>query len=287
MQRQTLDAIIVSSDYSILDFAVKNLLHLFVVCIFFHLLFEHRCFAHPQVPSKELAEIADASISESRLRAHIKFLSDDLLEGRGPGTRGDDLAMTYIQSQFQALGLEPAAGSGQWIQPVPLVGVTTKPPKQIVFDTPNGPLQLKKYDDYIMTSGQPNQAAGFAHVDLVFVGYGMQAPEFDWDDFKGVNVKGKVLLIMNNDPSNDPEKFAGKTRLYYGRWDYKYAKAAERGSVAETGSTGAAAEDELAASPKIRSRSKSLADSSRATSPARSFCTRGPREPAPLSAILI
>ena len=184
-----------------------------------------------QLPTKSQTAAAETAITDSRLRAHIKFLADDLLEGRGPGTRGDDLTMAYITAQFRVLGLKPAADDGGWIQSVPLVGVNTKPPRSIEFESTNQNLKLQNFDDYIMTSGQPSAATGFSQVDVVFVGYGMQAPEYDWDDFKGMDVKGKVLLMMNNDPANDPEIFAGRTRLYYGRWDYKYAKAAEMGAV--------------------------------------------------------
>ncbi len=184
-----------------------------------------------QLPSELQIKAGNQAITEARLRAHIKFLADDLLEGRGPGTRGDDLAMAYITAQFQAAGLKPAAGDGGWIQSVPLVGVNTKPPKNIEFKSEGGNLKLNNYQQYIMTSGQPAEANGFTDAEVVFVGYGMQAPEYQWDDFKDVDVKGKVLLVMNNDPSTNPELFAGRSRLYYGRWDYKYAKAAEMGAV--------------------------------------------------------
>ena len=182
-------------------------------------------------PSQQEQQAASDWITETRLNADIKFLSDDLLEGRGPGTRGDELGQRYIISQFEQIGLKPSAGSGQWVQKVPLVGVTTKSPKTISFRHGSGHLELEDYQDYIVTSGLPNAESGFQNAGIVFAGYGMQAPEYDWDDFKDVDVRGKVLLVMNNDPANDPEKFAGRTRLYYGRWDYKYAKAAEMGAA--------------------------------------------------------
>ena len=174
---------------------------------------------------------AEQEITETAMRAHIRFLSDDLLEGRGPGTRGDDLAMRYVATQFQSLGLKPAAANGGWIQPVPLVGVNSRPPTSLEFKSNSGSLRLKNYEQYIVGSGQPTETSEFTDAEVVFVGYGMQAPEFNWDDFKDVDVRGKVLLIMNNDPSADPNLFAGRTRLYYGRWDYKYAKAAEMGAA--------------------------------------------------------
>ncbi|MFK7766643.1 MAG: M28 family peptidase [Mariniblastus sp.] len=182
-------------------------------------------------PTKTQQQVAEDSILESRLRADVKFLADDLLEGRGPGTRGDLLGQKYISTQFQLLGFEPAGSAGSFIQKVPLVGVTTRPPANIQFVHGEQKLELKNSDDYIVTSGLPLEESKFSDAEVVFVGYGMQAPEYGWDDFKDVDVKGKVLLVMNNDPADDPAIFAGRTRLYYGRWDYKYAKAAEMGAV--------------------------------------------------------
>lgn len=184
-----------------------------------------------QLPREAEEKAAAAYITESKLRADIRFLADDLLEGRGPGTRGDKLAQRYIVSQFESLGLKPAAADGKWTQEVPLVGVTTKPPKQLTFSGSDSTIEFKNYDDYIVGSGQPVKQASIKDAEIVFVGYGIQAPEYQWDDFAGVDVKGKILLIMNNDPADDPKMFAGRTRLYYGRWDYKYEKAAEMGAI--------------------------------------------------------
>ena len=183
------------------------------------------------VPSPGQVRAADSAISDAALRGHIQFLADDLLEGRGPGTRGDELAMSYVRSQFKALGLKPAAGDDRWVQPVPLVGVNTRPPETVTFKTGGQSMTFKNYDQYIMSSGLANNEIKIDDAEIVFVGYGMQAPEYNWDDFKDVDVKGKVLLVMNNDPAGDPELFAGSKRLYYGRWDYKYAKAAEMGAI--------------------------------------------------------
>jgi hypothetical protein len=184
-------------------------------------------------PNAAHAAAADKGITESSLRADIKFLADDLLEGRGPGTRGDLLAQRYIESQFKIAGLQPAAPGGGWTQDVPLVGVTTKPPEKLTFQLTgkDQSLELANYEDYIVSCGTGVKVAKIDDAEVLFVGYGMQAPEYNWDDFKDVDVRGKVLLCMNNDPAGDPELFAGRTRLYYGRWDYKYAKAAELGAA--------------------------------------------------------
>ena len=183
------------------------------------------------LPSAAVVAAAEAGITEDSFRGHIQFLADDLLEGRGPGTRGDELAQRYIISQFRELGLQPAAGNGSWTQDVPLLGVTTRPPANMTFKTGEKSLELKNYEDYIVTCGTGAEETTITDAEVVFVGYGMQAPEFKWDDFKDVDVRGKLLLVMNNDPANNPELFAGRTRLYYGRWDYKYAKAAEMGAI--------------------------------------------------------
>jgi Zn-dependent M28 family amino/carboxypeptidase len=173
---------------------------------------------------------AAGEIDEPVLRSHIRFLAHDLLEGRGPGSRGDLLAQAYIATQFEGLGLVPAGENG-WLQPVPLVGVATRCPPVISFWKGRDSVELKYYDDYIATAGMPAEKTGFKDAEVVFVGYGMIAPEFGWNDYKGADLKGKVLLMMNNDPEGDPELFAGKRRLYYGRWDYKYAMAAQQGAA--------------------------------------------------------
>jgi Zn-dependent M28 family amino/carboxypeptidase len=178
-------------------------------------------------PSKSMIDSA-AMITESALRAHIRFLASDLLEGRGPGTRGDELAQLYIATQLQSFGLEPIGSNGSWLQPVPLVGTTSKAPDVLSINSGDKKLDLKYFADYIAVTGKPVQSVNLADREIVFVGYGIQAPEYDWDDFKDVNLEGKILLMMNNDPSSDPNLFAGKKRLYYGRWDYKYESAARQ-----------------------------------------------------------
>jgi Zn-dependent M28 family amino/carboxypeptidase len=175
---------------------------------------------------------AAESIRAETLRGHVQFLADDLLEGRGPGTRGDRLAQKYIATQMEAVGLKPGAPGGGWYQPVPLLGVTTHLPERMTFRHGARSLDLKYRDDFIGTAGVPEKAVQIQDAEIVFVGYGIVAPEFQWDDYKGADLKGKVLLMMNNDPSDDPDKFAGTTRLYYGRWDYKFESAARQGAVA-------------------------------------------------------
>ena len=174
---------------------------------------------------------AAATVQERQLRADIRFLSSDLLAGRGPATAGDELAQEYIASRFEAIGLEPAGDSGSWRQPFALVSVESRCPKTVVFTRGAQQVRLRFYEDFIAVSGVERDLARIDDAEVVFVGYGITAPEYGWDDFKGVDLRGKVLLVMNNDPETDPELFAGRRRLYYGRWDYKYEQAARRGAA--------------------------------------------------------
>jgi Zn-dependent M28 family amino/carboxypeptidase len=177
-----------------------------------------------------LERSASRTIEADNLRAHIAFLSSDLLEGRGPGTRGDALAQQYIATQFQLLGLKPVLPDGSYLQPFELVGMTGHP-ETLTFTSASGRVQLGYHDDFIASSGVQAPEAVLQDSELVFVGYGIQAPEYEWDDFKGADLKGRTLLILNNDPEDDPTRFGGKARLRYGRWDYKYEQAAKVGAA--------------------------------------------------------
>jgi Zn-dependent M28 family amino/carboxypeptidase len=170
-------------------------------------------------------------IDRGTLEAPVKFLSDDLLEGRGPATRGDKLARLYLASLLEGMGYEPGGPGGSWEQPFELVGVKAKMPDAWSFRAGGKTVDLRRWDDYIATSGVQREKAAVEGAELVFVGYGIQAPEYRWDDYKGADLKGKVLVMMNNDPDWDPDLFAGKTRLYYGRWTYKYESAARQGAA--------------------------------------------------------
>ncbi len=173
-----------------------------------------------------------SAINEARLRAHLEFLASDLLEGRGPGTRGDELAQAYIVSQLRQLGFRPAGTSPDgWRQLVPLRGVTTTSPETVTFKHGSDQLTLKHSDDYILNDGKALENIEIDDAELVFVGYGITAPEYHWDDYQGIDVKDKIVVVMNNDPESSSDLFAGKKRLYYGRWDYKYINAALHGAA--------------------------------------------------------
>ncbi len=177
------------------------------------------------------AEMAAKEITADLLRAHIRELSDDKYEGRGPGSRGDVAARQYLARELEKLGLEPGAADGSWEQPFDLIGVTTDQPDEWSFESIDATLSLRQWDEFIVSSGVQAERAEVQNAELVFVGYAIQAPEYDWDDFKDADLDGKILLIMNNDPDWDPELFAGDTRLWYGRWGYKYLSAAGQGAA--------------------------------------------------------
>jgi Zn-dependent M28 family amino/carboxypeptidase len=177
------------------------------------------------------AELASQQIKGDYMRGIIVEISDDRYEGRGPGSAGDEMTRRYLAGRMEELGLEPGAADGSWEQPFDLVGVNASQPDSWTFDGHGKSMTLKQWDQFIVGSGVQEERAEVADAEIVFVGYGIQAPEYDWDDYKDVDLEGKVLLIMNNDPDWDPDLFAGETRLWYGRWDYKYLSAARQGAV--------------------------------------------------------
>ncbi|TGD75707.1 M28 family peptidase [Mangrovimicrobium sediminis] len=182
-------------------------------------------------PATAPAHEAAQQITDKYMRDFIREISSDAYEGRGPGSRGDAKARAYLVQQMQALGLQPGAAGGQWEQPFDLVGVEAQQPPSWTFQKRDHALVLKQWDQFIVFSGVQQSKARLVNAELVFVGYGIQAPEYDWDDYKGVDLTGKVLVMMNNDPDWDPALFAGDTRLWYGRWDYKYLSAAQQGAA--------------------------------------------------------
>ena len=169
-------------------------------------------------------------ISAERIREHTKFLSSDLLEGRGVGQRGGDLATEYIATQLALAGALPAGDGGTYFQKVPLVGLETRPESQLTASRGGKQVALRWQDDFVGQS-QTQTADTQFEADLVFVGHGITAPEFHWDDFKGVDVSGKVVVLFTNEPpSSDPKFFDGRALTYYGRWPYKYEEALRHGA---------------------------------------------------------
>lgn len=190
------------------------------------------------------------SITTADLMAHTKALSADEYEGRGPGTKGEELTVKYLTEQFQKIGLKPGNPDGTYVQKVPLAGFTGQPTAS--FNAGEKKIDLEFPKDYVAVSRRFVPESKVENSDMVFVGYGVVAPEYGWDDYKGVDVKGKTIVMLINDPAvpdpNDASKlddkiFKGKAMTYYGRWTYKYEIATEKGAAAaiiihETGPAG-------------------------------------------------
>jgi len=184
---------------------------------------------------------AEASIDGEKIRAQVKFLSDDLLEGRGPGLRGSELAAKYIATQFALYGLKPGGDNGTYLQQIDFVGMNAIPAKTTFSLVPKKPstgmsidlysIDLKYGDDYTVSNRTLTPSVDI-DAPIVFVGYGVDAPEFHWNDYANIDVKGKVILcIVGDPPSDDPKFFGGNALTYYGRWTYKFEEAARKGAI--------------------------------------------------------
>jgi Zn-dependent M28 family amino/carboxypeptidase len=181
-----------------------------------------------QVPQGSGAAQVAQAVDSNVLRAHLGFLADDALEGRRPGTRGGELAAKYIAAQFERLGLEPAGDSGTYYHQVPIITLTPNPSVKVTGPTP-GDLAYRK--DYVLWSMR-NDPSVQVNGDLVFVGYGIVAPEYQWDDYKDLDVKNKIVVALVNDPGlRDSTIFRGKILTYYGRWTYKIEEAQRQGAA--------------------------------------------------------
>jgi len=194
----------------------------------------HKSSAPPAVSARlpGTAIAAMQRINPERIRAHVRYLAHDLLEGRGTGARGGDIAAEYIATQLALAGLKPAGDNGTYMQKVPMVGVTPDPQTVFSLISQNrGATNLKALDQYVAYD-QTQQPQSDVDAQIVYVGYGIEAPEYNWDDYKGMDVRGKVLLMLVNEPPSDDVKFfKGKALTYYGRWTYKYEEAARKGAV--------------------------------------------------------
>jgi hypothetical protein len=192
------------------------------------------CARRPSSPDAVLN-----STSGDRMLADIRTLSSDEFEGRGPGSKGEELTIQYLQNQFRGAGLEPGNPDGTYLQAVRLVGIMADPQMKLSFNGHGRSLGPKFQSDFVAWTKRMVDTSA-VDADIIFVGYGVQAPEFQWDDFKGVNVRGKVLVVLINDPPVpdtqntghlDPKVFGGEAMTYYGRWTYKFEKAAEQGAA--------------------------------------------------------
>ena len=179
------------------------------------------------------------AITPDGLLAHIKILASDEFEGRAPGTKGEELSVKYISDQFKQMGLKPGNPDGSYVQEVPLAGIKSEP--RMSFTVGDKTTELKYPDDFVASSARLQPEIKVNNSDLVFVGYGIVAPDYGWDDYKDANVRGKTILMLINDPAIpdpkdssklDGKMFKGKAMTYYGRWTYKYEIAAQKGAAA-------------------------------------------------------
>ena len=185
----------------------------------------------PRLALRGQSLAASPAFSAERLMAEIRTLSSDEFQGRGPGTKGEELSIAYIEKQFREAGLEPGNPDGSYLQAVPLVGTRPDPNMTLTFAGRGKTMKLAFEKDFV---AQTRRTVDSVHLDadMIFAGYGVQAPEYKWDDFKGVDVRGKVIVVLINDPPVPDERmFGGKAMTYYGRWTYKYEKAAELGAA--------------------------------------------------------
>jgi Zn-dependent M28 family amino/carboxypeptidase len=175
---------------------------------------------------------AEATIRAASLLADVSIVAADEFEGRGPGSEGDEKARAYLARRLAEIGFEPFFENGSYEQPLEIVGLTVQDPGPLQFTSADGSSAGFDYgDEYMVMAGVQQPEISVDEADVVFVGYGIQAPEEEWDDFKGQDLSGKILLMLNDDPDWDPGLFGGDRKLSYGRWDYKYASAARQGAA--------------------------------------------------------
>jgi Zn-dependent M28 family amino/carboxypeptidase len=174
----------------------------------------------------------EPTISAERIKSAVAYLASDRLEGRGPGTTGEELATDYLAKEFKKAGLKPMSADGSWFQPVPLVKVATSPTSTVQIVAGEKTLNLRPEEDFSGTSHTQTENEAFEG-EAIFVGHGITAPEFDWDDYKDTDVKGKIVVLFTNEPpSKDAKFFGGPALTYYGRWTFKFEEAARRGAKA-------------------------------------------------------
>ena len=196
--------------------------------------------APPAATQQPVTEMKPPAIDATQLLEHIKVLASDEFEGRAPGGKGEELTVSYLTDQFRKAGLAPGNTDGTYVQKVPLVGITPDAKVSLTFRNGSRQRTLKYPDDFVAWTKRVVEHAGLSNSELVFVGYGVDAPEFNWDDYKGLDVKGKTLVMLVNDPpvpdpnnprELDPKTFGGKAMTYYGRWTYKFEIAAQKGAA--------------------------------------------------------
>ena len=173
-----------------------------------------------------------AAFSADSLKLHVAELAHDSLMGRKPFTEGETKTISYLQKEFKAAGLEPGNGDS-YIQEVPMVNIQTTAAPEMQVSTSKGSFKLKGLEDYVIWTDKIADKVSFDNNEVVYAGYGVVAPEYNWNDYAGLDVKGKIVMVMVNDPgfaAGDSSLFKGKTMTYYGRWTYKFEEAARQGA---------------------------------------------------------
>lgn len=177
-------------------------------------------------------EMAESGITDESLMSHIDVISSDEYEGRAPASPGEYLTVEYMVEQLREIGIAPGMPDGSYIQEFPLLGQQVDASSAIITISSGGDESDLGYStEFMAWPSNESEQIDISDAELLYVGYGIQAPEFDWDDYKDADVQGKILVFKNSDPNNDPEIFEGDSRLYYGRWSYKFEKAAEMGAL--------------------------------------------------------
>ena len=192
------------------------------------LLLFHSCTSQTSGTEKALA-----GISAEDLKKDVEILSSDKFEGRSPASRGEELTIDFLKTEFQALGLKPGNGDS-YFQEVPLVKINSVPSRTLVISGPNGSNKFQVGEDFVGTTTQVIDDVSLKDTEMIYVGYGIVAPEYGWNDYEGIDVKGKTVVILVNDPgfaTQGPDLFSGRAMTYYGRWTYKYEEAARQGAA--------------------------------------------------------
>ncbi len=187
------------------------------------------------LPSEAAIEEALAGITEGEIRDYTQVLASDEFGGRAPSSRGEELTIQYLSEQFASLGLEPGGVDGTWVQEVPLVAITADPDMTLSIGGPAGSTTFEYGSEFVAGTPRVVESVGFEDSEMVFLGYGAVAPEFGWDDYASVDVTGKTVVVLVNDPgfaTQDPDLFKGNAMTYYGRWTYKYEEGARQGAAA-------------------------------------------------------
>jgi len=183
--------------------------------------------------SNDKKENTIQTVNQATISKHIERLASDDFMGRMPFTEGEEKTTNYLKTEFEKLGLSPGNGNS-YFQEVPMVEITGTPSEKMKISGPKGDFELNYFDDFVALTVKPQEKTGLENSELIFAGYGIVAPEYGWNDYKGIDMKGKTAVVLVNDPgfkSQDTTFFKGNAMTYYGRWTYKYEEAGRQGAA--------------------------------------------------------